>query len=416
MNVVIVGPFWFPHGSASAARVRNLALGLQECGARVHVMGMAPQPPWNGGSRSGVLEYQGISYEYVAPTVAVTDGWRDADRSIPRLRNRLVDKVRWFAGLYGATLFACRRLRERIDQGRCDLLVAYDRSALRMTPIVRLCRARGVTSVLDVVEVSEHLMRSRMNALYWDSLAGTRATPRLFDGLTVITAGLEELYRARGCPNTLVVPSIEEWPPAPAPAPTGNPEFRLAYVGRFPPRDAPEMLIGAMRILAHQGLPIVLDVIGHYEGTERGRHFARVCTEDPVLGRAVRFHGSLSDAALAERLASSDGLVLTRRRARTEELSFPTRLVEYLRYGRPVFVSDVGDVSRYLRHRREAVLLHPSEPASIAASIAEVVCRPDRGVEMGHRGREAGARSFNRRTHAARLLGFAAGLRVESAA
>src|SRR5262249_7532907 len=44
MNVAIVGSFPFPNGSASAARVRNFALGLRECGARVHVISMAPRP------------------------------------------------------------------------------------------------------------------------------------------------------------------------------------------------------------------------------------------------------------------------------------------------------------------------------------------------------------------------------------
>jgi glycosyltransferase involved in cell wall biosynthesis len=111
-------------------------------------------------------------------------------------------------------------------------------------------------------------------------------------------------------------------------------------------------------------------------------------------------------------LSRSDGLVLTRRDAPSETLSFPTRLVEYLRHGRPVFVSDVGDVSRYLRDGEEVALLHPRDPVWAAATIAAVAARPDRGAELGCRGREAGARAFDRRTHAARLLAFAADLRA----
>jgi glycosyltransferase involved in cell wall biosynthesis len=410
MNVVIVGNFWFPRGTASAARVRNLALGLGECGARVHVMAMAPHPPLDGAM--GVGEHEGISYECVAPLVAAVDGWRDVGQSVPRLRRRLLDRVRWFGGLYGATPIARRRLRQRIDRRECDLVVAYDRSLLRMTPLASLCRSRGVTSVLDVVETSEHLRNHRVSVLYWDSLAGTRTAPRLFDGLTVISAGLEAAYRAAGCGRTLVVPAIEAWPPSPPPEPTGHQTFRLTYVGALQPRDAPELLLEAMRILAGQGRDVSLEVIGHYEGTERGRHFIRRCTDDPLLRSAVSFRGSLSDDALGERLASSDGLVLTRRDAPTETMSFPTRLVEYLRHGRPVFVSNVGDVSRYLRDGEEVALLHPSDPLRAAAVIAGVAGRPDRGAELGRRGREAGARAFNRKTHAARLLKFAAGLRA----
>ncbi|HSD66318.1 MAG TPA: glycosyltransferase [Vicinamibacteria bacterium] len=407
MNVVMVGPFCFPQGAASAARMRNLALGLGHRGARVHVITMVPRPAVNGDAATeGVHEYQGISWEGVAPTVAAVGGWRDADRTIPRLRKRLRDKVRWFAGLYAATPRARRRLVERIERGQCDLVFVYDRSAVRMTPLVRLCRARGVPALLDVTETSEHLGR-RLSPLYWDFAVGTRATPRLFDGLTVITTGLAALYRERGCPRTLVVPTVEEWPTAPPPPPTGRGEFRLTYVGALKPRDAPELLLEAVRRVAAQGLPVVLDLIGHYEGSARGSALARRCAADPVLGRVVRFRGSVSDAALARELASSDGLVLTRRDAPTEVLSFPTRLVEYLRYGRPVLVSDVGDVSRYLRDREEAFLLDPGDPGQAAEAIAELLRLPDRGAEVGRRGRAAGALSFDREAHAGRLLEFA---------
>jgi len=75
-----------------------------------------------------------------------------------------------------------------------------------------------------------------------------------------------------------------------------------------------------------------------------------------------------------------------------------------------VFASNVGDVARYLRDGEEVALLHPRDPIRAAAVIARVAGRPDRGAELGRRGREAGARAFDRRIHAARLLEFAAGL------
>jgi glycosyltransferase involved in cell wall biosynthesis len=410
MNVVIVGAFWFPRGAASAARVRNLALGLRRHGACVHVITMVPLPAsCREAVADGVSECAGVSCECVAPTSAAVAGWRDAEHTVPRLRCRLDDKLRWFAGLYAAAPIARQRLRERIERRQCDLVLVYDRSAVRMTPLVRLCRERRVPAVLDVTETSEHLRR-RMNPLYWDFALGTRRTARLFDGLTVITTGLAAFYQARGCARTLVVPALEQWRPAPPPAPTGNPEYRLAYVGALQPRDAPEMLFETVRLVAAEGPRLALDVIGHYEGTERGRRWMRHCAEDALLSRVVRFLGSQSEAGLAERLAGSDGLLLTRRDARAEALSFPTRLVEHLRHGRPVFASDVGDIARYLRDRWEIVLLDPRDPRRAAAAMSEVMRRGDRGASIGRRGREAGARAFDREVHAARLLEFAAGL------
>jgi glycosyltransferase involved in cell wall biosynthesis len=285
-----------------------------------------------------------------------------------------------------------------------------------MAPLARLCGRQGTTSVLDVVEVSEHLGGSRLSAIYWDSVVGTRSTPKLFDGLSVISVGLQAAYDSPAFPPTLLVPALAAWPAAPPPAPTDRAEFRLTYVGALQPRDAPELLIGAVRIAATRRTCLRLDVVGHYEGTQRGRDLVARCAADPVLRPAVRFLGSLGEAALQAQLASSDGLLLTRRDALTEVLSFPTRLVEYLAHGRPVFVSDVGDVSRYLRHGQEAILLHRRDPQRVAAAIEAVVRRDDRGAEIGRRGREAGAREFDRKVHARRLLDFAQSLHSRRAA
>jgi glycosyltransferase involved in cell wall biosynthesis len=410
VNVVIVGGFWFPTGTASAARVRNLAEGLAECGASVHVIAMVPQPHLGAGRLR-----DGVTYEYASPLEAASDGWRDAERTVPRLRRGALHTARWFAGLYAATPRACLSLRERMARGACDLVIVYERSFLRMAPIARLARARGVPVVLDVVEASEHLRYRRASPVYWDFVAGARATPRLFDGVSAITTGLEALYRSQGCARTLVVPSIERWDVPRADPPVGGGRFRLTGVGALQERDAPEMLFQVMKALHRGGVPASLDLAGHYEGTARGAAARARCGADPELA-SVRLLGTLGDAALEAQLAASDGLVLTRRAARAEELAFPTRLVEYLRYGRPVFVSDVGDVSRYLVDGRDAVLLDPREPGRAAAAVAAVVRRPDRGAAIGLAGRAAGARAFDRRVHAARLLEFAASLRARRAA
>jgi glycosyltransferase involved in cell wall biosynthesis len=412
MDVVIAGHCWFPRGTAGTARMRNLALGLRDCGARVHVIAMAPPPRVEGAFAREVREFEGVTYEHVAPLGVAVDGWLDPDRTVPRLRRRPVDRALWFASAAAAAVPARRRVGGRMDSGACDLLFVYDNSATRLAPLVRLARARGVPAILDVVETAEQLGRES-RAARWDVERGLERTALRFDGLTVITTGLEAHYRQRACTKTLVLPPLEDWPDASRPEPTGNRAFRLTYVGALLARDAPERLIDAMRVLAHRGVRVDLDLVGPFEGSAGERSIRQRCAADPVLGRVVRFVGALSDAALRERLAGSDGLVLTRRPARTEELSFPTRLVELLRVGRPVLVSDVGDVARYL-HDGEAVRLDPHDPRAMADAIAGVAARPDRGAAIGLRGRDAGAREFDRRKHAARLLEFVRGLGMAS--
>ena len=154
MNVVIVGDFWFPFGTASAARVRNLALGLRECGARVHVISLAPFPRTSGSS-----DRTGTASTRASPTSAPPPPWRPptagGTRTTPcrACATGCPTRSAGSPASTGPPRFAWQRLRQRITRGECDLVVAYERSALRATPLVRLCRAHGVTSVLDVTEV-----------------------------------------------------------------------------------------------------------------------------------------------------------------------------------------------------------------------------------------------------------------------
>ena len=222
MNVVIVGNFWFPRGTASAARVRNLALGPPRLRRpRPRDDPRAPTAPLEGDARRRPARGDLLRMRRPPDRGRGRLAGRGANRAPPAAPPpRPAPLVR---RLYAATPVALRAGCARaMDRRECDLVVAYDRSALRMAPLARLCRARGVTSVLDVVEVSEQQRGGRLSPLYWDSRAGTRTAPRLFDGLTVISAGLEAAYRARAASAPWSCPALEDWPTSPPPVPTGN--------------------------------------------------------------------------------------------------------------------------------------------------------------------------------------------------
>lgn len=398
-RVVVAGNFSFPTGSAAAARVRNLALGLQANGAQVQVWPLAPPE-----------RVTPVSAESLPLTTR-----RFSRRPLPTPQpGRLAAARRralWFAGFYGVTWPAYRALAHSLHTGECDLFIGYGRSAAQLWPLVRLCRRHHVTTILDVVEslAQFHGLGGRLNPVYWDTAVGTGRLPLQFDGLTVIARPLAELYRRLGHPRILVLPGLEHWPtesPAFAPSRSSKPPFRLVYVGALLERDDPAFLLEMMRQLRWRGVPVTLDIIGRYATDASGRAFAEQVQRDALLNQAVRLLGYVGDAEFVRRLQTADGFVLTRRQAQAERFSFPTRLVELLKFGRILFVSEVGDISDYLRPGQDAVLLPTSEPRVAAARVEEALSNPERAQEIGHQGRQRGAYCFDRTYHAARLLRF----------
>jgi len=402
VNAIIAGHFHFPSGGAPAARIRNLALGLQECGVDVHVIAMAPPTgPFQGSRMAGSPP---ITYENVAL-------FANKQSNQPNPIDTAGRRLRWMVGLYGAVFPAMRRLQQRIHSHECDLFVGYGRNTVLLAPMVHLCRRHNVPTVLDVTEIPEQFSGwgGRLNPGYWDTQLGTNWLPQRFDTLSVITYGLQERYTRLGCQRTLVIPSIEGWADLPAIQPLpANTQFRLIYVGALIERDAPELLFAALRLLRERGVQVSVDMVGRYATNAQGRHRADQVRSDPVLHSCVNLLGAVSDEELMAYLRNADGLVLMRRDAPTEVNAFPTRLVEYLKQGRPVFVSDVGDIGRYLRHRIDAILLSPSDACHVADAIQEVVESSDRGFALGIQGRERGEAVFERRVHVRRLLDFVA--------
>lgn len=401
-QVVIAGNFDFPAGSAAAARVRNLALGLHAHGAQVEVWPLAPQT--RAGRNSAATDPLPLTTTYHAPFPLPT---AQPGRAAAAGRRAI-----WFASFYGALLPAYRALTRRLQRGQCDLFIGYGRSAAQLWPLARLCHRRRVTTILDVVEslAQFHGLGGPLNPVYWDTALGVRRLPLHFDGLSVIARPLAHYYRRLGHPHILILPGLESWPsPPPSPAPCQAP-FRLVYVGALLARDDPAFLLETMRQLRWRGAPVTLDIIGRYGSTAAGRAYVAQVQRDPMLSQAVRLVGFVGDAELKQRLAAADGFMLTRRQAQAERFSFPTRLVELLAFGRTLFVSDVGDIGDYLRDGQDAILLPTGDPRLAAARILDVVTNVRRAQTIASQGWQRGRYCFDRDYHAARLLRFVEGI------
>lgn len=405
-SVVIAGDFQFPSGSATAARVRNLAGGFVDCGLNTRVLSLTPQLS-NGtnGDRKGV--FQGIYFEHLARDRAV------ATRANTYRNQGVFDKLRWFWRAYSCGGAASCRVQQLAASGDCDLLIVYGRSAWRLLPMVRSAHAMGIPVLLDVVEGHSNFggFLGILNPVYWDWRAGLRWLPPNVDGAIAICQPLADRLRRQGILQELIVPSIENFADLPAaPHQPGTGEFRLLYVGALIARDNPGMLFEIIRRLVSLALPVKLQVVGKYEQIPEGRQMARRVCGDVALRDHIEFIGPLSDQKLAETRQRADGLMLLRRNSVAERESFPTRLVEYLQVGRPVCISDVGDVGRYLEHGEHAVLLDPDDLATASSAVADLVRSPDRGHALGLRGRLRAGECFDRRLHATRMLQFACGL------
>lgn len=122
------------------------------------------------------------------------------------------------------------------------------------------------------------------------------------------------------------------------------------------------------------------------------------------ISSGVRVLGKISNEILPEFLVNSFCLITTA----LEYVSggFPTKLGEYLLSGRPVVMTNAGEVSNYVTNNESGLICEPGNISQISEAILRlredsVFCE-----KIGRTGRELALRVFNAKTYIKQLTNF----------
>jgi glycosyltransferase involved in cell wall biosynthesis len=99
-------------------------------------------------------------------------------------------------------------------------------------------------------------------------------------------------------------------------------------------------------------------------------------------------------------------LVLSRPDNVQAKFGFPTKVGEYLLSGRPIVVTDVGNITDFLKDGINAYLTQPGDYEAFAKKMVEVSSDTTRANEIGRRGRETALLSFNSEIESLKLMKF----------
>lgn len=316
-------------------------------------------------------------------------------------------RLRWLWDTYSKTPAGLRWYFARHPLRRWDVVFVYGRSYFRLRRVFGVAEARGAFSVLDLTEGLERFagFGGASNPVYWDWAMGTKFLARRANLVTAISTGLAERAKAAGATRVMLLPGIEEWTVSPPElAHNIGRSFRLLVFGALSPKDDPALLEKVTRELARRQVPVSVELVGRYNESREGRRWSKKIV---ALGRGlteVRLNGGPTEERLPGVLAEADGFLMLRSDSVAEMLAFPTRLVELLKMGRPILVSDVGDVAYYLKHRQHVLLVPAGDVVSVSNMIEEVVRLPDRGRQIGLDGWAQGRRCFDRDTRVKAVL------------
>lgn len=162
-----------------------------------------------------------------------------------------------------------------------------------------------------------------------------------------------------------VLPNVVAVPATPTPLPGGD-RKRLVFVGGIVRRKGVPQLLEAMRLLDGS---YELHLVGG-AGEDGPGATERLMDDaaDLVASGRVVFEGELGDDGVRHQLRQSNLFVLP-----SDAEGTPVALLEAMAEGRPVLVTDVGDMAEIVRAAQCGRVLESREPSVLAAAISDLM-------------------------------------------
>ena len=394
LNIIIVGTFKFPSGEAAAVRVRTLAKGLKEAGGRVRALSTYrivedEKKLYPAGERT----WKGVDYEFIncVPT--------SADLSFAKRAANYATRC----------LKAYSRVKALIKAQQCDSIIVYGQSFALSAALLLLAKLYRKPLLLEVCEwvPPSHFKGGLLNPEYWGFWAALRVIGPHCQGIIAISTYIKNKYATSRVP-CLLIPSIYDFSEVSLQRRDQGPSdlFEIVYAGIGKKNDGLTHLLTAIKLVASEGCPIVLRILGANGNSGLGANELQVCDEDELLQDRVFFMGWVSDEAYHNILSSAHCLVLPRLDGQTSRASFPTRLPEYLATGVPVLTSSTGDIPLYLEAGVHAEIVPSGKARDLADGLLRLWKDPERANTIGHQGQKRAAEVFDYSMHTQNLFSF----------
>jgi glycosyltransferase involved in cell wall biosynthesis len=148
----------------------------------------------------------------------------------------------------------------------------------------------------------------------------------------------------------------------------------IVYAGQLYPWKGAATLVRSLALVPEARLRIIG---GRETDDENARALRSLATDLSVVAR-IEFSGFLPHARVASAIAGAAVAVAPLPdNPMSRFFTSPLKLYEYMAAGLPIVASDLPAIREVLEHERNALLVHPDDPAALAAAIRRLLDHPE---------------------------------------
>lgn len=386
MSFVIFGDlFTFPEGNAATNRVYNYAIGFIENGISTHVICFRNEFNFD---KKGNLN--GINYAFPFS---------------PKKRNKFFFiRILHRISKYFNTIKIFREINnaEKIIAINC-----YSRQfSVRLFAIL----IAKIYKSKILLESSEHPLQFVSNSLYSRILYNIELyfTLRLFDGILCISEYLVKFYESKGIKRQklFIVPSTVDTSRFLNHQDSPLSCQYIVYCGGLSIlKDGVNILIRSFAEIADKYINLSLVLIGAADSSIEEAILKELVKELNLENR-IYFLGQIPREEIPAYLYNAKILALSRPKSMIADAGFPSKLTEYLATGKPVVVTDVGEITYYLKDNNNAFISKPDNVVEFSNKLDFVLQNYSLSLKIGEKGKELTETVFNYIYQAKRVIDF----------
>lgn len=392
MNIVLLltGGCGLPGGDAYTNRILAFAKGFVNNGCKVTLLIIYPGRN-NQADESGVMD--GFTYHFCA--------------GIKRPSNWLLRKITGARGIANSIGI----LSDIQQKQGIDTAITFSQNFAQNFPVYLFTRKYNIAFVRENNEFPRMVLRRGHSNLSFFNKMFFKFVNRFFDGYIYISSALVEFNRPllpKDMP-ILTVPIIVDSDRFQFES--SEPDQLITYCGNlFGDKDGVNILLESFAIMHLKHPEYKLMLIGNTNNqVEMTRMKAMI--EKLGISEKVKFTGFVHRDEVPALLHRAAVLVLARPDNIQAKGGFPTKLGEYLTTGRPVLITSVGDIPKYIRHGENGFLAKPGSSQDFAEKLDWILNNYGVVKNTGLEGKKLTMVDFDNVYQSKRIIEFMATLR-----
>lgn len=216
---------------------------------------------------------------------------------------------------------------------------------------------------------------------------GIFAAKKLLDGLVVISESLRDYFIGIGVKNVIISNMFVDVRRFESALTTVAPLPIVCYCGLISAsKDGVDILIRSFSIFRRKHQEYKLKLIGCF-ASQRDRELLNDIVTELDLKNFVTFTGAIAADKMPFELCGAKILALARPNNYQSRFGFPTKLGEYLASSRPVVVTRVGEIDRFLEDKVTCFFATPDSVEDFAEKLSWVADNYQKAEVVGTTGR-----------------------------